>query len=125
MVEEIFEKMSNADAILIGSPVYFGSVSAQLKALFDKGRKIRGQKTLIGKKIMAFSVGASKYGGQELTINTIHNLALVQGMTILGDGDNEFDAGHHGVAAQRPAKDDISANQRIDVAVNRILKELR
>lgn len=35
-VEKIFEKMAEADAIIIGSPVYFYNVSAQTKILIDR-----------------------------------------------------------------------------------------
>ena len=40
-LEEAYETLKRADAIVMGSPVYFGSVSAQLKAFFDKTRKLR------------------------------------------------------------------------------------
>ena len=35
-MQEIYGQMEKADAILFGSPVYFGSVSAQLKAIMDR-----------------------------------------------------------------------------------------
>jgi len=35
-VEKIFEKMTEADAIIIGSPVYFYNVSAQTKTFIDR-----------------------------------------------------------------------------------------
>jgi len=43
-LEEAYEILKKADAIVMGSPVYFGSVSAQLKAFFDKTRKLRSEK---------------------------------------------------------------------------------
>ena len=47
----IYTKMKKADAIILASPVYFGSVSAQMKALMDRagyiamgnGRKFEGK----------------------------------------------------------------------------------
>jgi len=45
-LEEAYEILKKADAIVMGSPVYFGSVSAQLKAFFDKTRKLRSEKAL-------------------------------------------------------------------------------
>ncbi len=40
-LENVFELIRKADGIILGSPVYFGTVSAQLKAFFDKTRKLR------------------------------------------------------------------------------------
>jgi len=41
----------------MGSPVYFGSVSAQLKAFFDKTRKLRSEKALYNKFACGVTVG--------------------------------------------------------------------
>ncbi len=124
-LEEAFNKMKKADAVVIGSPVYFGSVSAQLKAFFDKTRKQRGEKAFIGLPGAAVTVGASKYGGQENTVKAIHDIMLVQGMTIVGDGFSEYDAGHHGVCAQRPSCEDQFAMQRIPVLAKRLIQSVR
>ena len=48
-LEEAYETLKRADAIVMGSPVYFGSVSAQLKAFFDKTKKLRGEKAFCNK----------------------------------------------------------------------------
>lgn len=111
-VEDAFEKMRKADVILVGSPVYFGAPSAQIKAFFDKSRAYRGEKAFIGKLGAAISCGASKYGGQEATVKTLQNCMLVQGMSIIGPGSHDFDAGHLGVCAQQPASDDSFAESR-------------
>ena len=37
-VDEILQKMKEADGIIVGSPVYFGGVTAQLKILMDRSR---------------------------------------------------------------------------------------
>lgn len=111
-IEEAFEKMKKADVILVGSPVYFGAPSAQIKALFDKSRAYRGEKAFIGKLGAAISCGASKYGGQEATVKALHNCMLVHGMSIIGPGSHAFDAGHLGVCAHQPASDDSFAESR-------------
>ena len=43
-----------------------------------------------------------RFGGQETTIKAIHDLMLVQGLIIVGDGHRDFDSGHQGACAQRP-----------------------
>lgn len=121
-VEEVFEKMKKADVILFGSPVYFGGPSAQIKALFDKSRALRGEKALVGKFGAAVVCGASKYGGQEATVRSLQDSMLVHGMTIIGPGSHTYDAGHLGVCAQRPASEDEFAQSRCDSLAARIME---
>ncbi|MDI6688874.1 MAG: NAD(P)H-dependent oxidoreductase [Actinomycetota bacterium] len=40
-MEEVFNLLKQADGVVLGSPVYFGTVSAQMKAFWDKTRDIR------------------------------------------------------------------------------------
>jgi len=122
-LEEAFDKVTEADFVIIGSPVYFGSMTAQLKAFFDKTIHIRGGKMWLGKPIAAVSVGASKYGGQERTVEHIHSCALVSGMTILGNG-SEIGMGHFGISAHRPAKEDDFAIKQCESLANAIKKQI-
>ncbi len=124
-LEEAFEKMKKADALVIASPVYFGSVSAQIKAFFDKTRRLRAEKAYVGKPCGFIAVGASRFGGQESTLAALHAMALVQGMTVLGTGHAEFDAGHLGVSSQRPVEEDSFALSRCDSLALRIMEEVR
>ena len=112
-LEELYKKVTDADFVIIGSPVYFGSMSAQLKAFFDKTRALRAEKAWLSKPMAAVSVGASKYGGQERTVEAIQSCAFVSGMTVIGNG-SEFNMGHFGVSAQRPASDDEFANNQCE-----------
>ncbi|MBQ7794170.1 MAG: NAD(P)H-dependent oxidoreductase [Clostridia bacterium] len=123
MLDELFDKVERADFALIGSPVYFGSMSAQLKAFFDKTRVPRANKSWLGKPVAALSVGASKYGGQERTIDHIHSACLVSGMTIFGNG-SELGMGHFGVSAQKPADKDENAIVQCKSLANVIIKHL-
>ncbi len=121
-LEEVFEKMRQADVILFGSPVYFGGPTAQMKAFFDKSRSYRGEKAFIGKYGAALVCGASKYGGQEATVKSLQNSMLVHGMSIIGPGSHQYDAGHLGVCAMRPAKEDTFAISRCASLAARILE---
>ncbi len=105
LLEKALDAVTRADFVIFGSPVYFGSMTAQMKAFFDKTRYARGEKLWLGKPAAAVSVGATKYGGQERTIDHIHSCALVSGMTLIGNGC-EGGMGHFGVSAQRPACED-------------------
>ncbi len=123
-LEEIFEKMSSADGLIIGSPVYFGTVSAQLKAFWDKTRALRSERALIGKVGAAVAVGASRFGGQETTLRTIHDMMLIQGMSIVAEGTRETDAGHQGVCGVKPTQKDLFAQERARILGWRIVEEI-
>jgi len=127
-VSRIFEKMQKADAIVVGSPSYFGTVSAQIKTLFDKTRDLRASRALIGKLGAAVSVGASKYGGQQTTQRAIHDMMLVHGMMVIGDSANIDDPrpmGHQGVGAHRPASEDSYAITRAKAMGAQLAKLLK
>ena len=96
-IEEILEKMKEADGIILGSPVYFGGVSAQLKMLMDRSRPLRMGFQLRNKVGGAIAVGASRNGGQETTIQQIHNFFLIHSMIVVGDNDPTAHYGGTGV----------------------------
>lgn len=115
-----YDLLRQADGLIIGSPVYFGTVSGQLKAFWDKSRVLRKEKVLVNVIGGAVSVGAARFGGQETTIRAIHDIMLVQGMTVIGDGYIGDDAGHQGACAQRPSMEDTSGLMRAGVIGRRV-----
>lgn len=119
-----FDLLRKADALVVGSPVYFGTVSAPLKAFWDKSRNLRGEKVLVGKPGASVSVGAASFGGQETTVRAIQDILFVQGMSIVGDGSTQDGAGHQGVCAKRPAAEDDSAISSAKVLGRRLVEEV-
>jgi NAD(P)H dehydrogenase (quinone) len=71
------------DAIVIGSPTYYGHMAAQIKELFDEAVKFHGK--LDGKVGAAFSSSANIGGGNETTIMGIIEAMLIGGMVVEGD----------------------------------------
>ena len=67
-------------------------------------------------------MGSSRYGGQETTIKALHDIMLVHGMIIVGDGYFEKDCGHHGVCAQKPALADDNALNRAEILGKRMVE---
>ena len=119
---DLMETLARADGILLASPVYFGEVSAQLKSFWDRTRRLRNRRKLINVAGGALSVGAARFGGQETTLRAIHNMMLIQGMIVVGDGLSEDDAGHYGAAAQQPAQEDNHALKRAAVLGRRVVQ---
>lgn len=99
--QEIAEKMKEATFIVIGSPVYFGSVSGKLKSLFDRSRALRVNWELKNKFCAGIAVGATIHGGQEHTLQAIHSWALIHGMIVIGDTSPTAHFGGAAVAKQK------------------------
>jgi len=97
------EKLEASDAIIVSSPVFFGCVTAQLKALFDRSIVLRRNGLLLKSKVGgAIAVGGARNGGQEFTIQAIHSWMHIHGMLIVGDMN------HFGGIALKPViSDDI------------------
>ena len=110
--------------LVLGSPVYFGTVSGQLKSFWDKTRAARSRRSLAGKPGAAVSVGAARFGRQETTLRALHDMMIIHGMYLVGDGTAEDDAGHHGVCAQRPAEEDAFAAERARLLGKRLAREI-
>jgi len=85
-MREIIEKLMECNGMIIGSPVYFGSVTSQLKMLIDRTRPLRGSFKLKDKIGGSITVGGSRNGGQESTIAAIHDFLLIHDAIIVGDG---------------------------------------
>lgn len=76
------ERLLDYDAIVLGSPTYYGSMAYQIKALLDESVRFHGQ--LAGRVGGAFSSAANIGGGNETTINDMLNALLIHGMVIQG-----------------------------------------
>lgn len=74
-------KMIQSDLIIMGSPVYFSDVSAQIKALFDRTYSLWHKKMLKGKNII-FVATCAEYGSGH-TIDTMRHWALDHEMNII------------------------------------------
>ena len=85
-MEKIYKLLRETDGIIIGSPVYFGNMSAQCKALIDRTLVLRRHKMALKNKVLGvLAVGRSRNGGQELTAISIHNAFLIHECIIVSD----------------------------------------
>jgi len=91
------EQLLNYDAIVVGSPTYYGHMAAEIKRLFDDCVGFHGK--LDGKVGAAFSSAANIGGGNETTIMGIIEAMLIAGMVVHGDPQGD----HYGpVSIGRP-----------------------
>jgi NAD(P)H dehydrogenase (quinone) len=83
------EDLLSADAVIVGSPVYFGNVSGEVKAFLDnwllKFGVFRDAK-MRNKVAGAFVTGAAISNGKETAMQAIHAALLMNQMVIVSAG---------------------------------------
>jgi len=77
----------NYDGIIMGSPVYYGTMAADLKKLIDESVAFHGK--LAGKVGGAFASSANVGGGNETTVMDILKVWLIHGMIIPGSAEGD------------------------------------
>ena len=80
----------SSDALVVGSPVYFGNMSGEIKTFFDSwatkfGFQFRDRK-MRNKVGAAFATGASVSSGKEVTMLTILSAMLINQMIVVSGG---------------------------------------
>ncbi len=88
------EDLLAADGLIVGSPVYFGTMAAQLKKVLDDYVGIR--RKMEDKVGAAFATSGDPSGGKETTMISIIQALLIYGMIIVGDPLSA--TGHYGTA---------------------------
>lgn len=78
----------SSDAVIVGSPVYFGNMSGEVKTFFDNWAKFglfqdRKMRNKVG---AAFATGASVSNGKEVTMLTIMAAMLINQMVVVSGG---------------------------------------
>ena len=97
--QAIMERMSQADGLILASPVYFGYASPYLSALTSRTRCkfFTDEGTPLANKLGAsIAVGGMRYGGQELTMHNIWGFYCVHNMIII---NSEFVPTETGIKA--------------------------
>jgi NAD(P)H dehydrogenase (quinone) len=110
-----------ADAIVIGSPTYYGQMAAPIMQLFTDSVVKHGR--LAGKIGAAFASSANIGGGNETTIMGILEAMLIHGMIIQGDSQGD----HYGAVAIGSPDDRATAQckragKRIAELANKLFK---
>ncbi|WP_292468603.1 flavodoxin family protein [Methanolobus sp.] len=85
---DLYDKMLWADAWIIGTPVYQGTLSAQTKTIMDRCRAVvaRDPKAFMNKVGAAAAVGGDRIGGQEPAIQNILNFYIISEMIPVAGG---------------------------------------
>jgi multimeric flavodoxin WrbA len=87
-MDKLYPKLVWADAWILGTPVYQGQVSGQLKAILDRCRAlVAGEPSVFRDKVGAgIAVGGDRNGGQEPSLQAIAGFYLINEMIPVGGG---------------------------------------
>ncbi len=78
------DSLSEADAVIFGTPTRYGMMCAQMRSYLDATGGLWMSGALIGKVGSVFTSTATQHGGQESTILSFHTTLLHHGMIIVG-----------------------------------------
>lgn len=103
-LNDILQKMLEADAIVLGSPTYFADVTSDMKALIDRA----GYVSLACGHTLARKVGAAvsvhRRGGAVCSFDTMTRFLLISGMIVPGSTYWNFAAARNLGEAERDAE---------------------
>jgi multimeric flavodoxin WrbA len=123
-MDEIIDGMQWCDGLIIGSPVYFGLITGQVKVMMDRCVVLRCSEPfeMNGKVGAGIACGAFRNGGQELTLQCIHTFMLQQNMRVINDG---LPYSHSGATIVGNAKDDKLGMQTVENLAHNIASMLQ
>ena len=114
------QDLLDADGIIMGSPTYFGQMSAKLKTLIDESIQVHTQ--LTGKVGAAFTSSGGTASGAETTLLSIIQTMLVHGMIIQGNAEEN----HYGVAVQgTPKPKDLKTCEELGATIVMLIRQLK
>ena len=112
--------LTSSDAIIIGSPTYYGNMSGKVKSFIDQTNKVHGK--LKGKVGGAFTSSGDTACGAETTLLSILEAMLIHGMVVQGRYDNK----HYGpTAVEAPNKKEIESCKELGERVARLATALK
>lgn len=84
--QDIFEKMTQADGIILGSPVYTANISANIQALLERASVVTDmnrKENLFRHKVGA-AITAARRGGALNVLDAMNHFFMLQNMFIVG-----------------------------------------
>jgi len=124
-MEELYPKLEWADAWILGTPVYQGHISGQLKTVLDRCRAVvaRDPKVFREKVGAAIAVGGDRSGGQEPTLSDINDFYLINEMIPVAGGSFGANLGA-AVWSQDKGAAGVQADAEGMTAIHRVVDRL-
>lgn len=82
--EATLDNLSEADAVIFGTPTRYGNMSAEMKTFIDSTGQLWMKDALVGKVASVFTSTGTQHGGQESTILSFHIPLFHLGFMLVG-----------------------------------------
>jgi len=114
------QDFADADGVIIGSPTYFGQMSAKIKHIIDDSITLHTK--LSGKVGAAFTNSAGTATGAETTLLGVLQAMLIHGMIVQGNAEDK----HYGAAAKgTPTAEDLKDCEELGARVGALIQKLK
>ncbi len=84
IINECIEKMSQADIIILGSPVYFANVSSEMKAIIDRAGLVGRANDFLFKRKLGVAICCGRRAGCVTTVDAMNHFFLANQMIVVG-----------------------------------------
>lgn len=84
MFREVFDKLKNADGIILGSPVYSANISANMQAFLERAAVVCDMNAGLLKHKVGAPVAAARRGGALYAIDSMNHFFLNHEMFVVG-----------------------------------------
>ncbi len=81
--QEVYAKMVEADGIIVGSPVYFGSATPQVMSLLDRAGYVGIKDRVFDRKVGA-AIAVARRAGANFTFAQLNYFFFINGMIVPG-----------------------------------------
>ena len=115
-VNDVYEKMKEADAVILGSPTYFSDLTPEIKAVMDRcGFVSRRDGNSLSRKIGAAVTAVRRAGGIH-TLDSMQHFFLINDMIVPGSSywnmslslsPGDFDGDDEGIRTMRRLGENI------------------
>ena len=120
---ECFAKMFDADAIILGSPVYFANMSGQLKSLMDRAAIVGLTNGGLFTRKVGAAVVAVRRGGAAFTFDSINHFFFINQMIVPGSQYWNFGIGRN-IGEVESDEEGIKTMQTLGQNMSWLLKRL-
>ena len=117
--EASIDDLPHVEGLIIGSPVYYGLPTAEIKQFLDESIKYHGK--LDGKVGGAFSSSGGTHSGAETTITALNEALMIHGFILQGtSGRNHYGAASVG----EPDDSDLETCKKMGERLGNLVKKI-
>jgi len=124
--EPIFQKMKEADGIILGSPVYFGSATPQLVALLDRAAYVQRQTGAYFSGKIGGPIVVARRAGHNFTLAQLLLWYFINDMLVVGS--TYWNIAVAGSAGKHDIEDDtegIETIRHFAESMSRVMKKMK